>query len=251
MTVSALIGSVLGLTLLVVLAAGAGASTLERAEALYHQGALMEAAALARRQGDAEGLSLAAKATLVEATYRAPDDRKVELFERAAADARQALAREPDNVDAHLQLALALGLMANLSDPLSAHLSGYAAEGRELLERAKALAPDDAWAQGLLGIWHLQVVRHARPALAEALYGASAEAGVDLCAHAISLAPQALGLRYGCAVSLLELDPEAHVAEALRALKEIVDMPVHDAAEAMVQDEARRRLAQLTAKARD
>jgi tetratricopeptide (TPR) repeat protein len=249
--VSAVLRWSVGLALLLALAAGAGAADLERAEALYREGALLEAAALARRQGGAAGLSLAARATLVEATYRAPKGQKPELFERAADDARQALARDPDNVDALLELALALGNIADLADPLVAHLNGYAKESRELLERARVLAPDDAWALGLLGIWHLQVVRRASPPLAEALYDASEEAGVDLCAKAVSLAPAALALRYGCTVSRLELDPEAHVAEALRELKEISDMPVHDVSEALVRDQARRRLDELRAKARD
>jgi hypothetical protein len=231
-------------------AAGAGGSgDLAAAAALYERGAMGAAAGLARRTGGAEGLVLAARATLVDALYLADAAAKPELLGRAVADARAALALAPEDPEPYLQLAMALGALADWEGPIAAHLNGYAKEGHELLLRARELAPDDPWPDGLLGIWHLQIVRHGSAVLAAELYGASAEAGRELCREAAVLAPQALALRYGCAVSLLDVDPERFRREALSALVAIVRMPAADAAERLVQRAARERIAALRRKA--
>ena len=105
-----------------------------------------------------------------------------------------------------------------------------------------ALDPDYAWTHGVLGVWHLQIVRHGGPGLAEELYAASSEEGRAHCARARALAPGELTLRYGCTVSLLELDAKAFGKSAAEELKHIVHAPADDAAERLVQHEARRLL---------
>jgi hypothetical protein len=99
------------------------------------------AAALARSLDSAEGFALAAKATLVQGAYLSPAGDKQALFERAAADAEAALARDPARVDAHLLLALALGHLAELETPLSAPIGGYGRKGNALVEPALAVDP--------------------------------------------------------------------------------------------------------------
>ena len=225
------------------------AGDLAAAEALFQQGEMLAAAELARRTGGAGGLVLAAEATLVDALYLADAAAKPQLFERAVADARGALALAPDDEAASLQLAMALGALADWQGPIAAHLNGYAKEGRELLLRARQLAPDDPWPDGLLGIWHLQIVRHGSAVLAAELYGASAAEGLALCRRAAVLAPEALALRYGCAVSLLEVNRERFGREALGTLVAIVGMPAADAAERLVQRAARQRIAAFRRKA--
>lgn len=228
---------------MLMLCAGVGRATgLADAERLYHQGRFEEAADLGRAAGSADGHALAAKATLVKAAHLAPEDERTELFGRAAGDARNALARDPDHVDAHLQLAIALGYIGKQHGPITAHRDGYAREAKEHIDRAMGLAPDHAWTHGVLGIWHLQVVRHGGSALAEDLYAASTEKGRDHCARAKALAPGELALRYGCALSLLELDAEAFGEAAAEELKRVVRAPADDAAERLVQNEARRLL---------
>jgi hypothetical protein len=69
-------------------------------------------------------------------------------------------------VAAPLQRALALG---ELTGPIEAHVQGYAREAGRHLDRALELDPDHTWAQAALGIWRLEIVRHAGPALAGAL----------------------------------------------------------------------------------
>ncbi len=239
----------LGLLLALLLGQGARAADLATAQALYERGEMGAAASLARSVGGAEGLTLAARATLVEALYLAAAADQSALLEHAASDARQALALDPGYEPAYVQLALALGQVAELAGPITAHLEGYAHEGRDLLDRARALAPDDPWPDGLLGIWHLQLVRQGSAVLAAELYGASEAEGLRLCRQAARRAPAAIALRYGCAVSMLELDPGRLGREALRTLVAITQLPAADAAERLVQQAAGRQIAASRRKA--
>jgi hypothetical protein len=223
-----------------VAAAGPG-----EAEALYQRGDMAGAASLARSLSSADGFSLAAKATLVQAVYLSPDAEKQALFELAATDAREALALQPDHVDAHLQLAIALGQLAERENPISAHVGGYAEQGKALLDQALALDPDNEWAQALLGMWHLRVVHYAGAALADRLYGASRETGVELCLQAIGGPSSALALKYGCAAVLVELDFDQFEDTAEQTLAAVKDAAAGDAAESLVQADATRLLAAL------
>ena len=156
----------LALALLIGAGAAAHGQDLRQAHTLYDQGAMLKAADLARGFGTADGYALAAQATLVAAIYQVPGRPDETLLRQAAVDARAALTLDPDDVQALLRLAVALGYIDE-SHPIDAHLNGTAHEGKALLDRALALAPDNAWAHGMLGVWHLRIVKHARPMLAE------------------------------------------------------------------------------------
>ncbi len=239
----------LALALVAGLGTAAHGEDLDQAKALYDQGVMLKAADLARGFDTADGFALASQATLVAAVYqRAGHDHA--LLRQAAEDARHALALDPDHVQAHLQLALALGYLAE-DDPIEAHLNGTALEGKAQIDEALALAPEDAWAHGMLGIWHLRLVKHAGPLLAESLYGATLEQGRAQCAEAARLAPEVLALRFGCAISLFEADPRRYRQQALDTLDTVTRLPADDAAARLVQAEARQRLDQLKSGADD
>jgi len=231
----------LALALLIGVGTAAHGQDLLEAQALYDQGVMLKAAELARGFGTADGHALAAQATLVAAIYQVPGGPNETLLRQAAADARAALALDPNNLPALLRLAVALGYIAE-SHPIDAHLNGTAREGKALLDRALALAPGSAWAHGLLGVWHLRLVKHAGPMLAESLYSASAEQGRAQCDEAAGLAPEILAVRFGCAVALLEADPRRYRQEALETLDTVTKLPAGDAAAQLIQADARRRL---------
>lgn len=234
---------IVALALLTVAHAPARAETLEVAEALYRQGSFEKAADLARALGSADGHALAARAMVVEAMWLAPQDEKLARLAIAAAHARDALELAPDHADAHLQLAISLGQAARLRNPVSVHLNGYVSDGKQHLEAALDLAPEWSWAHGMLGAWHLQVVGHAGPDLALELYGAKVQAGLELCGRAAELAPESIVPRFACALSLLELDRETYGRDAAQALALLIELPARDAAERLVQEQARRLLA--------
>jgi hypothetical protein len=236
--------------ILLAFALGAAAGGLPRAEALYEAGEMREAAATARALGSADAYSLAAKASLVEAIYQAKDGERTALLEQSIRDANEALELDPDSVDARLHVALALGHLAE-DDLAGAQMNGYVERGRRLIDQALALAPDDPWAHGLLGMWHLQVVRHAGRALASSLYGASMQTGLAQCEKALALAPRNLSIRFGCALSRLQADPDGVDWRALDQLKLVEHMPTQDAAESLVRAKAERVVREINEQARD
>jgi hypothetical protein len=74
-------------------------------------------------------------------------------------------------------------------------------------------------------MWHLQIVRHAGPALAGELYGATAEKGLAHCVRALELAPESIGLRFGCGVSLLAVGRGAYGRQAAELLRAALRLP--------------------------
>jgi hypothetical protein len=96
-------------------------------------------------------------------------------------------------------------------------------------------------------MWHLRIVHRAGDSLAESLYGASRETGEALCSEAMAGADQPLALKYGCARTLVELDPEAFAATAAQALDALKQAPTEDAVDRLVQAEAAQLLAELKA----
>lgn len=223
----------------------AWADELDKATALYHRGKFAEAAKLGRAAGSADGFALAAKGTLVDAVHLAPLEKKSDLLQVAIGDARRALALDPEHVEARLQLAIALGNLAELRDPIQAHLDGFAKRGKELIDQALRLDPDNRWARALLGIWHLRIVERAGAGLGQQLYGASREAGLDYCSEALS--DRVAALKYGCAVAMLELDGAEFAEVAEQTLTAIGATPARDAAERLVQSDAGRLLEALKA----
>lgn len=216
-------------------------ASLDEARSLYREGNFLEAARLARGAESAEGYALAAQAVLVDAVYEAPAAIRRQRLEAAADDADRALQLDPNNIDALLRLAIALGHMARLEDPMQAYMKGYPQQGRELLGRVLSLAPDHPLALGLLGMWHLQVVHKAGDALAGSLE-ADRETGLELCARAIESAPDLMPVRYGCALSMIELDQDRYRAQALDHLRAVVANRPEDAAGRLIR---RRAWAQL------
>jgi hypothetical protein len=240
----------LGATLAAGLAAAAQGQDLDAARALYDRGVMLKAAELARTFRTADGRALAAQATLVAAVYQTPGRPDRRLLRQAADDARAALAIDPDHLQAHLRLVVALGYIAE-ANPIDAHFAGLAHEGKALLDRALALAPDSAWAHGLLGVWHLRIVRHAGPMLAESLYAASLEQGRAQCEEAANLAPEILAVRFGCAIALLEADPKRYTEEALETLDTVARLPADDATAQLIRADARHRLDAIRSGARE
>ncbi len=216
----------------------ANTDSLEKAKHLYHIGEYRDSAKLARIIGTANAFSLAAKATLVEATFIAPDEDKLILFQQAIKDAEAALAREPGHIDAHLQIALALGSIADLKHPIIAYLKGYATEGKHHLDIAFSIAPENAWVNGLLGIWHLQIVNHASALLADNIYNAKINDGLYYCNKAKQMKGVDLQILYGCAVSLYDFNEKPYTKQAYNLLKLIVEKKPGDVTESYVIQQA-------------
>lgn len=219
----------------VLIASPAWAQTAQDA---YDGGAFIRAASLAVGGGAPDDLALASRALLAEAVTGDPENLDV-LLDRAERYARRALAADAGNVDARLQLAVALGMKGRRATIAEALKRNYAREGRTLLQTAIAAAPEEAWAHALLGGWHLEIVRRGG-AMGAAYFGASASAGRASFERARRLDPDDPVIAYQYAVALLELDARRHGGEAARLLDIAGACRASDAFEAHVKQQARR-----------
>ncbi|MGB1800215.1 MAG: hypothetical protein ACPHLK_05220 [Gammaproteobacteria bacterium] len=223
------------------------ANILDKAEQLYDTGHFRDAAELARTIESAQAYSFAAKATLVEATFIASDKDKFALFQQAQKDANTALSIDQNLLDAHIQIAVAVGSIADLENPLTAFLSGYAKIGKRHLDIALSIAPDDSWVHGLLGIWHLQIVNRVSALWPGKLYDASFDEGLYHCNKAEQLENSNLQILYGCAISLYEFNDNKYKQHAISLLQSIVEQKPIDATESYIVQEARLKLNQQVA----
>jgi tetratricopeptide (TPR) repeat protein len=217
----------------------AGASDLAPARAAFSQGDFTQAASLARPLATAESLRLAARAGLAEGDFVAPPSAKRQLFLQAESDARDAIARDPQNPEGHLYLALALGFLGRMDGSLAAHFAGYAEEARKHIDRALLLDPDSAWAHALSGGWNLEIVRDGGM-LGETIYGASLDKGVAAYRRALELESGNTAIAYQYALQLLALGGAPHRSEALRALANALKPKSEDAVELLARRRAQR-----------
>jgi tetratricopeptide (TPR) repeat protein len=184
---------------------------------LYAEGAYAEAVAAALAHGDAGMDALAARALLAQARLARRGER-AGLVGRALEAARRAVARDPQHLEGNLQLALALGYQGRAMGNLAAHQRGLAEEARAAIDTALAVAPDNPWAQALLGSWHVEIVTGAGPLLAATLYGASLDEGLKAFRAAEAHPEVSLLVLHQMALHLLSYDSRSFARQAERML---------------------------------
>lgn len=130
------------------------AASVEEAQALLDRGDAKGAQDLALQLNNSEGFALAAKATTLGAALMAPNQQEAQ-FDKAVAYAKKALELNPNNADAHFELARADGRLAQFKGVLQS--LGLAGEVKSALNRAIELNPRMAGAYVALGLWNAEV----------------------------------------------------------------------------------------------
>lgn len=226
------------------------ADGLEQAEAAYIEGRFLDAAKLGEALETSDGYALAADSLAVYGYYLAEDDDKQPLFERAMANAREAVQRDAANPEAHLQSAHAMGRYAQTIGVLEALNEGYAEKIREALDNALLLDPEMAPAHLSLAAWHAEIVGSAG-FMADLLYGATEEDALMHYRKAFELAPDQKSVNLECAIGLLILDDEDYADQARGFLQRAIDLPGVDAYDGIVHERAVAILAELNGATRE
>lgn len=197
---------------------------------LYTTGDYLAAAAAAETSPSPSALVFASRA-LVAASMTASDRAGIDAWlARAETSASEALERDPDSVEARIQLALTLGIEARRTSVREAIRRDYAGRGRRLIRQAIARAPDNAEAHALMGGWHLEVIRRGGRAGAM-LYGARFDAGIAAFERARTLAPNDGMIALHYAVALLQTNPDRDPDLAARLLAQTASHRPRDAFE--------------------
>lgn len=226
-------------------------SDLPQAIQLYENGEFEAAAQLAQGGDDSESLTLAARAQLAYLSYV---DRKAASFtklEACAALAKRAITLDPQNVEAHLQYVVALGFMGRVAGNIRAHLTGYATDARAHLDTALKLDPQNGWAHGMLGAWHMEIVRKGGAFLAGSIYGAKLDEGISLYRRALQLDPENPVLHYEFGLALAAQDIRRFGTEAEIRLRQATTLPARNAFERLAQQRARQLLVALATRNRN
>ncbi len=206
----------------------ASAQSIEAARAALDEGRFIEAAELAESLETSDGYALAARSLAIHGYHFAKDDEKQTLFEHATKLAREAVRLDPQNPDAHLQLAHALGRYTQTVDLSEAFSKDYPKKVRDELEEALRLKPDMAAAHFSLGSWHAEA-RHGGGIMAGILYGANAKDALAHFERAFELAPDDKPTLYRYAHGLLLLDRSSNYEQARDLLTRAIKVPSKDA----------------------
>ncbi len=212
------------------------------AVALYRQGAFREAADMTWRIDDAQGLAFAARTTLAYAAYGAPPDQDIAALERGEQLARAALARDPDNIEALLHLAIALGYQSRVKGYIKSHFAGRAREAGQVIDRALDIDPKNAWSHAAKGAWHAELVAVGGALVVRALYRASAKKAISRYQRAVELVPDNPTIRIEFAKALLRMNKRKYLASAHDQLAVAMTLEAGDAFEEIIWRQGRRLL---------
>src|SRR5262245_21218956 len=221
----------------------------DAALALFDKGDYLAAADAAAAEGSSTGFALAARATLAEATLR--DMPCLECLQRAEALARKAIAADPNNMEGHIHLAVALGYEARIIGPFRARFQRFPEQAKEAVEIALKLAPNSHWALSAAGGFNIEVVRSGGRILGSLLYGASFEDGVDYFHRAIAADPENPLIKLQYALALTSYAFDSRRSEITAVLDACMHGTAENVYEQAMKERARHLLALLNENKRD
>ena len=237
--------SCLALAQVCSLADGAGAQSFDEAQAAYVDGRFIDAVRIAEALGTSEGYALAAQSLTIHAYFVAGEDQDDALFERAIELAEDAIRSDPDNADAYLQLARAVGRHAQTMGSFEAANRGYAERIEEATKTALRLDPDMAAAHVSLGLWNAELVGVLGSFMARLTFGARRQDALSSFKRAIELAPNEKAVPLQYALGLLVLDKDKYGGNARALLKRSINLPAKNAYDRLLHKQAVDRLEAL------
>lgn len=200
---------------------------LELARSAYLEGRWAEAEELASDIETADGQLIAAEATIAALLTFEDGINRSRVARRALRYAEEAMELDPESSRAHQRLATALGLRARHISLLRVWLARMPHRGRDHIDEALTLTPDDPWVMGLSGAWHMEVVRKC----GEGCLEASLDTGLLQYRQAAERAPDDPGIAYHLALALLAEDGSLYQDEARQWLEQAEAAEPEDAFE--------------------
>jgi tetratricopeptide (TPR) repeat protein len=211
---------------------------LTEAERAYEEGRWADAATFALETQNARGYAYASWALTAQLMVEPQHFDRRALMLRAVEYAEYAYRLDDEDMLVQRQLAMAIGVRGRFMSGFRAYLQRLPHRGRSLLDDVILADPQDPWALGLMGAWHLEVLRRGGSAGRSTL-GASVDAGLALYSQSIALDPANPAPRYFLALGLISLEDRERYDFALEQLQIAIDLEPRDAFEAGIRAEAR------------
>lgn len=209
---------------------------------LFREGKFAEAATAGRLEATPASLVTAGRATLIiasfEATNRARAKEQVEIADR---DFDTALAKAPNNIEAQLQKATALGYRAKLSKS-----PGLAKETRERMEAVRSRDPNYGLAWASIGGWHAGAVAELGKFIAGTVLGADTKTAIADFETALVKDPRNPVHPAFYALTLLDLGT-GNAPRATEMLRQCAKLPARDAYERLLKQSTARVMPLLAA----
>lgn len=215
--------------------APAYASSLPVAEMALLSGQYEDVIEIGTTLETSEGYTLAASAIVAKIMTHGSDDIKDDAKE-ARDYAEKAIELDPANTEAHLQYAVAYGMVARSTGNFSAVLKKLPQKSKAAIDAAQAMQPDDPRSDALVGSWHLNVVRKAGAGSAEKMFNATAAAGMAAFERAHTKAPTDIIITANYAMSLLALDAQEYGDLGFELLRSVEGMTTASDIETVFQN---------------
>ena len=201
------------------------AQSLEAARTAYDAGDFLEAADMAAELDTSEGYALAANSLAVYGFHIADaGQQREDVFARATEYGMEAVRLDPENVDAHLQLAHAMGRYAQVVNIIQILGNRYVTRVRDAVETAAELEPESAMAHLGIAAWHAEALDKAG-IVARVLFGASRERALEHIDLALEYGPELKVVQLETGYSLLLLSERRYGDRALRLLRNARELP--------------------------
>lgn len=232
------------MTLLVAGLAALAAATpaLADAAAAFRDGKWPAAITQGRAEATPASLVAAGRAQLAIAAYETRDKAQaLALVERAEKDFDAALAKNPRDIAAQMQKAVAIGYRAKLTKS-----PGLGKDARQRFEAVRAAHPENGLAWSAVGGWHGGAIATLGNFMASTVLGAkSAEIDRNF-GQALKLEPNNPGFRTIYAMTLLDIDRN-NAAKAATILNGVGTMPTSDGFDALLRAQGAQLAAALKA----
>ena len=210
------------------------AQNMAAAQAAWVEGDFRVAAELAAGLGTADGYALAAESLGTFGYFGATGDEQAALYAEAVDHAEAALGLAPDSVYAHIQLAHAVGRVAELAGVFEALDQGYTQRVLDLLERAVELDPAAAVAHAGIAVWHARALDEGG-LLARMMFGASRDDALEHVDLALEHGAGDKLVLHDTAATLLILSERRYGDRARELLLAAQAMPDRDARDTFLQ----------------
>ena len=200
------------------------------AAASFQSGKWPAAIAQGRSEATPASLTLAGRAQMAVAAYETRDKAAaLALVERAERDFDAALAKNPGDVAAQMQKAVAIGYRAKLS-----RSPGLGKDARARFEAVRAAHPDNGLAWSAVGGWHGGAIATLGNFLGGTMLGAKAAEIDRNFGQALKLEPANPAFRTIYAMTLLDIDRK-NADRAAMLLNGVAAMPARDGFDALLR----------------
>ncbi len=222
----------------ICLADHAQANSLETAREAHAEGRFLDAARIAEDLGTPTGFGLAAESLAIHGYFIAAREEHRTLFERASFLAKEAVAVDPANANAYVQVAHATGHLTESIGWIESVQRKHVETIRDAAKNAVRLAPNMAAAHAVVGRWHAGLVGALGPLLARITYGAREREAIISLKRAVELSPRSRVMHLQYALGLLDMDKDRHHESARILLERIPALPAKNALDHLIEKRA-------------